>query len=117
MERLVLALAPAFAAGFAIQQLLEILTPLFTWLKLQGDLRKSMLSLLSLGLGVIIAIGSEMRVLEPLGLINAKGIDIAITAVIISAGTEGFNSIMKFLGYAKEKKKQDAKKMERVNSG
>jgi hypothetical protein len=35
-------------------------------------------------------------------------LDVFVTALILSAGTEGFNSIMKFLGYAKEGKKAEA---------
>jgi hypothetical protein len=35
-------------------------------------------------------------------------LDFLVTALIISAGTEGFNSLLKLLGYAKETKKGDA---------
>jgi hypothetical protein len=48
-----------------------------------------------------------VRVLQPLGVANADVVDVIVTALIVSAGTEGFNSIMKFLGYAKEDKKAD----------
>lgn len=34
--------------------------------------------------------------------------DVAISALVISAGTEGFNSVMKFLSYQKESAKADA---------
>jgi len=47
-------------------------------------------------------------VLQALGVSNVDFIDGVVTGLIISAGTEGFNSIMKFLGYAKEEKKGDA---------
>jgi hypothetical protein len=35
-------------------------------------------------------------------------VDVIVTALVLSAGTEGFNSILKFLGYAKEDKKAQA---------
>lgn len=34
--------------------------------------------------------------------------DVIVTALVLSAGTEGFNSILKFLGYSKEDKKAQA---------
>ncbi len=58
MDKLVLALAPAFAAGFALQQLLEILDPivkLFT--RESADNKKLILSIVSLVVGVSGSLG------------------------------------------------------------
>ena len=105
MDNLVAALGPAFAAGLALQRLMEILDPLLDKIKLFKDNKKVVLGLVSLAVGLFLAIGLGLRVLRPLGVVGADLADIAVTALIVSAGTEGFNSILKFLGYAKENKK------------
>jgi len=112
MDKLIIALGPAFATGFALQQLSEILTPLLEKLGLN---KKLFLSLVSLVVGLVFAFGAGLRVLQPLGVTNAGVWDLIVTGLIISAGTEGFNSIMKFMGYTKDQSKADAaKKMDRT---
>ncbi len=108
MDTLVIALGPAFAAGFAVQRLLEILDPILEKLPIVKDYKKMTLAIVSLVVGLVLAFGVGLRVLEPLGVAASGGLDALVTALIVSAGTEGFNSIMKFLGYAKEEKKADA---------
>jgi hypothetical protein len=108
MDKLVAALGPAFAAGFAVQRLLEILDPLLEKIPGVKDHKKILLGLVSLVVGLILAIGIGLRVLQPLGVMGADALDIVVTALIVSAGTEGFNSILKFLGYTKEDKKAAA---------
>jgi hypothetical protein len=114
MDQLVVALGPAFAAGFAIQRLLEILDPILDRVKLIREYKKIALAIVSLIVGAILALGVGLRVLLPLGIADAYSLDIFVTALIISAGSEGFNSIMKFLGYAKEGKKADAAEKKEV---
>ena len=105
MDMLVKALGPVFAAGWAIQQLLELLDSIIG--KSLGDKKQMVFSLIALIAGLALSFGAGLRVLHPLGLINVSfGLDAAVTGVIISAGTEGINSIMKFLGYAKDVKKK-----------
>jgi len=106
MEKLVEGLAPAFASGFAVQQLLEILDPLLGKIK-DEKAKKLFLSVISLAAGLILSFFAGLRVLEPLG-VRAGIFDPIVTGLIISAGTEGFNSVMKFLGYSKDKEKSDA---------
>jgi hypothetical protein len=108
MDNLVMALGPAFAAGFAVQRLLEILDPVLDTVKFIEDHKKMILALVSLIIGFALAYGAGLRVLRPLGVTSTDLLDVVVTALIVSAGTEGFNSIMKFLGYAKEGKKVDA---------
>ena len=108
MDTLALALGPAFAAGFAFQQLLELLDPLASRI-VSGDNKKLALGSVSLILGLLLAFSAGLRVLQPLGFAGPDWLDAIITGVIISAGTEGFNSIMKFLGYAKENKKKEVR--------
>src|SRR5579863_6944822 len=105
---LTVALGPAFAAGFAVQQLLEIADPAIALLGLAATAKKALLGLLSLIAGLIIARVADLHVLQSLQSGGAVPGDWFVTGVIISAGTEGFNSIMKFLGYSKDAKKADA---------
>jgi hypothetical protein len=114
MDKLVTALGPAFAAGFAVQQLLEILDPLMDKIKVD---KKFLLGVVSLIAGLVLSFGAGLRVLQPLGVTGSDIWDAIVTGLIVSAGTEGFNSIMKFLGYSKEKQKADAaEKQSRVGA-
>ena len=112
MENLILSLGPAFAAGLAVQQFLE-LTDRFIdqFLKLIGEPlgtkidKKLVMGLISLFLGLLITIGAGLRVLAPLGIQGGDITDVFVTSLVVSSGTESFNSILKFLGYAKEGRK------------
>jgi len=121
METLVTALGPVFAAGLAIQQLLELLDSIFlnaiVTKTIGEDYKKVALGLLSLAIGLALAFGARLHVLEPLGAPSVWPWDELTTGFIISGGTQGINSILKFLGYAKEGKKADvAAKLASVKS-
>jgi hypothetical protein len=113
MPNIITALLPAFAAGFAVQRLLEIADPILErWLK---ERKRYYLALLSLAFGFGIAAYAKLRVLIHLfpevgnAPPNVPGpLDFIVTGLIISAGTEGFNSILKFLSYKKEEKKAES---------
>lgn len=114
MDSLVKALAPVFAAGFAIQQLLELLDPLLSRF-VDVAWKKVILGLISLVIGLILSGFGGFRTLLPLFQASSGStpwnhpvLDVIVTGLILSAGTEGLNSIMKFLGYAKETKKAEA---------
>src|SRR2546427_4874712 len=107
METLVTALGPVFAAGLAIQQLLELLDSILLK-RLIPEYKKAILGALSLVAGLALAFGAGLRVLELLGVSSPWYWDELTTGLIISGGTQGINSILKFLGYAKEGKKADA---------
>jgi len=97
-------LAPAFAAGFAVQQGLEILDQLTNLdKKMQPTTKKGLAGIISLALGIVFSL-SGIHVLSALASQVTPGsfVDIAVSALVISAGTEGFNSIMKFMGYKKD---------------
>jgi len=108
METLVTALGPVFAAGLAIQQLLELLDSILLKKLIPEDYKKAILGALSLVAGLALAFGAGLRVLELLGVPSPWYWDELTTGLIISGGTQGINSILKFLGYAKEGKKADA---------
>jgi hypothetical protein len=99
----------AFAAGFCIQQLLEIADPILSLFLKTEVAKRSVLGLISLGLGAVIAFEGHIKIFGPLGATSfPPGLDIFLTAVFISAGTEGFNSILKFANYKKEEAKVSA---------
>lgn len=117
MDQFITALGPAFAAGFAVQRLLEIVDAVLGASGGQADKKKpAVLGVISLIVGVGLAFAGKLRVLLPLGgdLGATLGpgfgafIDYLVTGLIISAGTEGFNSILKFLSYKKEQTKAQA---------
>ncbi|MGE5550350.1 MAG: hypothetical protein ACM3ZC_07445 [Bacteroidota bacterium] len=104
MDKLIMALGPAFVGGFAVQRFLEVIDPLLT--KLCGnENKKIILGLASLLVGFILVYGAKLSVLRPLGILDAGIFDCIITGFVISVGSEGLNSILKFLGYAKEERK------------
>ena len=116
MDTLVKALGPAFAAGFAIQQLLEILDPLIIKIIGQAD-KKLVLGIVAFIVGLVLAFGAGLSILEPLGVADTGIWDTIITGLVISAGTEGINSILKFLGYTKEKEKATAATAKKALTG
>ena len=115
------ALAPAFIAGFGVQQTVEVIDSLITGLgswdpSKQEDVRKkkAILSLVSVVIAAVLTAlgGGNIDVLKPFiregyqwGLFGG-----VITVIFISGGTEGFNSLMKWLSYKKEGAKAEAAK-------
>ena len=115
MDKLVLALAPGFAAGFAVQRL--------------RDRGRGPRVRVRRGLGqqanaeavrpddpvdrsrVRSAIGTGVRVLQPLGATGVDAWDVVVTALVVSAGTEGANSNLKYLGYKKDEQKVETAKL------
>lgn len=95
------------AAAFAVQQLIEIIDPVVSRLipGLEDTDKKALLGGISLFAGLGMAFGSEGLTLN----LGVPGLlDTFITGLVISAGTEGINSVQKFLGYLKEQKKAQA---------
>lgn len=103
-------LAPAFAVGFAIQRLLEIADSFISLDKKIGpEWKSAFLSGTSLIVGTGLAFLLDIRILKVLEAGDvSKVLDFLVSGLIISAGTDGFNSIVKFLSYAKETKRAEA---------
>lgn len=108
MDKLIEALAPVFAAGLGIQQLGEILSPLLD--KISPNYKKVILGIVSLSLGMVLAYQFELQVIHLLSPSSTQHpkLDVMVTGIIISGGTEGINSILKFLKYKKEDAKNEA---------
>lgn len=105
------ALLPVLAAGFAVQRLLELLDPIVISLPGGEKKKKLYLGLLSILAGLGLAFQARLQVLKHLGVdtVGFELLDYIVTGLIISAGTDGVNSILKFLNYKKEEKKEEAK--------
>src|SRR5215208_2832911 len=115
MDQLVLALAPAFVCGFAIQRLLELVDPVADGFipgegAAKGRWKKGILGIVAIIGGLVFATVAGVRVLNPISEATIPDwIDLAATGLVVSAGTEGLNSIMKYLGYKKEEQKVETK--------
>jgi hypothetical protein len=102
-------MAALFAASFAVQQLLELLTavldvddnPAFQRYK------KAILGMSSLIVGTIMAWSvPQLQVLKILGVSSASAwLDAFVTGLVLSAGTDGVNTVLKLMKYSKEDKK------------
>ena len=119
MNDVILALVPAFLAGLAVQQFLDLIVdPLLQIVgKEPKDQKMIVYGVISMLLGAGLAFAG-VRVFEPLkqsqgGFRVPWMVDIVVTALIISGGTQSFNSILKFLNAAKEGKKAEAKNKKR----
>ena len=100
MNPLVESLGPVFIAGFALQQLLELLDPVLErMLKSQKAWILSALAFL-LGLGITLVLG--LRVLRPFGLTRGGWLDAILTALLISSGTKWLNDLLKIINYKKQ---------------
>ena len=106
MDALLLALAPALVAGMAVQRFLELADSLV--LKFLSAKAKSVVTtVLSIAIGVGLAVVFKLRVLDALGTHQNRALDAIVTGLVISTGTEGVNSVVKFLGYKKEEQKAE----------
>ena len=101
-------LAPIFAASVAVQQILEVISVAVE--TRFGALRmKAILGVIGFIIGIVFAYVFGLNVMAYFHVANSGGfIDKIVTALILSAGTEGTNSIVKFLKYLKEDKKVNA---------
>ena len=102
-----------FAGGFVIQRFFDVFDGPIS--KLVGDpvYKKLVLGIASIALGWWIASAVPVEIFRVLlKQVCGKGIDPTfdhfLSGVFISAGTEGFNSLMKFANYKKEASKADA---------
>jgi len=112
------ALAPAFAAGFAVQQAIEVVDTVLAvfskwWQGLAGNtaLKKLVAMLIGLLLAIVLVLGGNFDVIKPLltaGNSVPGFVSGLITVIFISGGTEGFNSLIKWITWKKEEAKSQA---------
>lgn len=106
MDKLITALGPVFAAGMGIQQLGEILDPILE--KIAPNNKRVVIGFFSLIIGLLVAFVGKLHVLAILGAPDDQIVNPLVTGLLISGGTEGINSLLKFLKYTKEEKKNEA---------
>jgi len=88
---------------------LELIGPWLEKITNDDDKKKKMfVGLISLVVGLGLSFGARLYVLSALGASTPLVVDGIVSGLIISGGTEGINSVMKFLGYSKEKEKANA---------
>lgn len=134
MDLIIRTLTPIFMVALAIQMLIEIMDPLLDKLfdGAGKDLKAKVLAMpaspdrdqllsevaagkkrakgfwlktLSIAIGLALSMVLGLRVLGPLGLSAVPGwIDVFVTGLCISNGTEGLNSVLKFIGALKDSK-------------
>jgi hypothetical protein len=104
--------AAAFLVGFGIQQTIETVDAIVTAIlalcktQLPEALKKGIYKVLSLGLGYFFVTALDIDVLVDLPI--ASEWHRFITVVAVAGGTEGVNSVLKYLVYIKENKKNAA---------
>src|ERR1700683_4937291 len=110
MDDLTKALTVPFAAGFVVQRFLEMLDPVTAKFIKDSNTKKIVLGLVSFGIGLALASGMELKMFHQLLGSSANDprtnwLDYLATAIFVSGGTEGFNSLLKFANYKKESTK------------
>ncbi|NIS80929.1 MAG: hypothetical protein GTO14_12125 [Anaerolineales bacterium] len=103
MNDLATALAPAFVAGFALQQLIELLDPVLD--QFLKPHKKWILSVVTIVLSLLLALLLELRILRTLGIVGLPWLDTILTAFFIAGNTKGINDLLKLIGYKKEEAK------------
>ncbi|MGD2057758.1 MAG: hypothetical protein PVF85_04970 [Anaerolineales bacterium] len=99
MNTLVQALGPIFVASFALQQLLQLLDPVLD--KFMKEQKGWILSAVALIIGLLLTIMLDLRVLSVFGLSRAAWLDVFLTALFISGGTNWLNDLLKIVEYRK----------------
>jgi hypothetical protein len=122
MDDLIKALTVPFVAGFVVQRLLEIADP-YTTAHIKDPLKKKeVMGAISLVIGVLLCVAARIGLLTILHQATAgtstdnalptgwwfTALDYLASGIFVSAGTDGFNSLLKFLSYKKDAAKVDA---------
>ena len=117
-------LAVVTIVGFAIQQALQCLDPFVTAFisasKRKGanpgslsdaDFKKAAMTILAVLIGVVVVLVAKIQLLSfvnpPLA---GTPEDVIVSALVLSAGTDGFNSLLKYVGYVKDARKAELPK-------
>jgi hypothetical protein len=108
MPDLTQALLVPFTAGFIVQRFLEVLDPLISVVAPGPSKKTIVMSLASLAIGLALSGWGRIHVFDALGWKMDPALDIVCSGIFISAGTQGFNSVLKFANYKKEASKADA---------
>jgi hypothetical protein len=107
-------ISAAMVVAFGIQQVVETFDSIASAFNFVGTTptaishKKAVLKLLSLVLSWFAAQALGIDVLQGTGVPDEGWLHSLITIVALAGGTEGVNSVLKYAGYAKENKKNEA---------
>lgn len=104
--------------GFAIQQTLQVFDIPLSWLVAKltsggqklplgmtlGDFKKNLLTAIAFVVALVVVRWYEIGTLKFIGL-QQTWLDNIATALVLSAGTEGTNTLLKYFGYVKDTRK------------
>jgi hypothetical protein len=107
MQGLIEVLGPAFVASFALQQLIELLDPILDVI-IRAH-KKWILSLVSLSVGLILAIVLDLGIMRALDVTIPVWLDILVTALFLTGSTKGINDLLKLIGYKKQSLKSSVR--------
>jgi hypothetical protein len=111
------AFTPAFIAGFCVQRFLEILDSLFSLdAYLNKDRKQALLNVGSLIVGLALASTLDIKMFSAIKVAASPLLDWIVTGFVISAGTDGINSILKFMSYAKQDRNLDVQNKQIENA-
>lgn len=105
MDELIKNLMPLLVASVAVQQLLELPEALLSLSSRYQKHKKPFVKLIAVAVGMIFAREGQFHILSIVGSRLNPFIDTLLAGLVVSAGTDCFNSIVKFLSYVKENKK------------
>ena len=99
--------------AFGIKTLLDKSSKLSGWAVTELDIKKWLTALIGFGVGLLIMYVTKIKIVSAL---NAQWgtIDVFVGALAISGGSEGFNSVLKFAGFAKEARKVEVRPLPEV---
>ncbi|MBV8545313.1 MAG: hypothetical protein JO093_11035 [Acidobacteria bacterium] len=125
-------LAVVTIAGFGVQQLLQLLDP-FIMIGIAAfkskhvlpvgmtdvDFKKAVVGGVGTVIGLIVALATHVKTLcyvlpGDCGL-TGRAADLLLSALVIGAGTEGANTLVKYFAYVKDARKQDLALPIRIN--
>ncbi len=96
-------MVPAFVAALALQQLAELVSSFFDWRR--GSARSGKKLLIGTMAAVLAGWALTFSNIGILSGVVPHSIDVFLSALVISAGTDAFNSILKLALYKKGKAK------------
>jgi hypothetical protein len=92
-------LGPVIVAGFAIQQLIELIDPVLE--RFVGTRKEWLLGLLALVISLVVCLLLDLRALRPFGVTRMSALDTLLTALLITGGTRWVNDLVKIMSYKK----------------
>lgn len=92
-----------FIAAFVIQRVIELVDPLFERSEHLKAWKKFYFGLIGFGLGLLLAsLSATFRLLTLLEIPSSTFLDVLVSALALSAGTDALNALLKLLSYKRD---------------